>query len=163
MYAIIQNLSLKRLTDQEIVDYLHNENQIEIARSTVTNTRNRIERHAAKWYLDIKQSQHKYIAAYKQRIDSLLSYQRQLQDIITNTNKDVIKVRAITALHSIEMDIFNLWKQLPDLDLVDRVSKRVEQVEQSSKDQERDPPIFDIEDINGVEEIPDKDKGFWNN
>ena len=45
--AMIQNLSLQRLTDQEIVDYLHNEKQIEIARSTVTNTRNRVERRAA--------------------------------------------------------------------------------------------------------------------
>ena len=74
MSAIIQNLSLKGLTDQEIVEYLHNEKQIEIARSTVTNTRSRIEKQAAKWYLDLRQSESKYISAYKQRIDSLLSY-----------------------------------------------------------------------------------------
>jgi len=114
--AIIQNLSLKRLTDQEIAEYLHNEKQIEIARSTVTNTRNRVEKQAAKWYLDLKQSSDKFIAAYKQRIDSLFSYQKKLHEIIAATKKDEVKIRAISELHSIEMDIFGLWKQLPQLD-----------------------------------------------
>lgn len=115
--AIIQNLSLKRLTDQEIVDFLYNEKQIEIARSTVTNSRNRIERQAAKWYLELRGSTSKYIAAYKQRIDSLFSYQKKLHEIINSTNKDEVKIRAISELHSIEMDIFNLWKQLPNLNV----------------------------------------------
>jgi hypothetical protein len=158
--AIIQNLSLKRLTDQEIVEYLQNEKQIEIARSTVTNSRRRTERQATAWYVELKQLQHKYIGAYKNRIDSLLSYQRQLQDIITNTKKDEIKIRAISALHSIEMDIFNLWKQLPELDIVDNARKQVQQLEQQ---QQEDPPLCDIEDVNGVEEIPEEDKKLWHN
>jgi DNA-directed RNA polymerase specialized sigma54-like protein len=40
--AIIHNLSLQRLSDHEITDYLRNEKQIEIARSTVANTRSRV-------------------------------------------------------------------------------------------------------------------------
>jgi DNA-directed RNA polymerase specialized sigma54-like protein len=46
--ALIQGLSLQRLTDQEIVDYLRNEKGIEIARTTVNATKNRIERSAEK-------------------------------------------------------------------------------------------------------------------
>ncbi len=69
--GIIQNLSLKRLTDQEIVNYLH-EKQIEIARSTVTNTRISMEKQAEKWYIDLRNSAYRYLAQYKQRIDSLL-------------------------------------------------------------------------------------------
>ena len=52
--SIIHNLSLQRLTDQEIADYLHNEKGIEIARTTVNATRNRIERSAEKWYIDLR-------------------------------------------------------------------------------------------------------------
>jgi hypothetical protein len=118
--ALIQGLSLQRLTDQEIVDYLHNEKGIEIARTTVNATKNRIERSAEKWYIELRQSRYKYVATYKQRIDSLLSYQKKLHDIISNTEKDEVKIRAISELHSIEMDLFNLWKQLPDLDIVDQ-------------------------------------------
>lgn len=98
--SIIQNLSLKRLTDQEMVDYLHNEKQIDIARPTVTNTRNRIEKSAEKWYIELKQSRYKYIATYKERLDSLLSYQKKPHEIIYFTKKDEVKIREISELHS---------------------------------------------------------------
>ncbi len=119
--GIIQNLSLQRLTDQEIVDYLHNEKQIEIGRSTVAITRNQIEKQAEKWYIELRNSAYKYLAQYKQRIDSLLSYQKTLHEIISNTNKDEVKIRAISELHSIEMDILSLWKQLPASNIVNTV------------------------------------------
>lgn len=117
--AIIQNLSLQRLTDKEIVDYLHKEKHIDIARSTVTNIRNRIEKQAERWYLELRNSAYKYIAVYKERIDSLFRYQRILHDIIGSSKKPEVKIRAISELHSIEMSIFSLWKQLPNLDMVD--------------------------------------------
>jgi hypothetical protein len=114
---------LQRLTDKEIVDYLHNEKQITIGRSTVTRTRNETEKEAGKWYTELRKSIYKYLAAYKQRLDSLLSYQKKLHEIISNTKKEEVKIRAISELHSIEMDIYNLWKQLPNLDIVDPVTE----------------------------------------
>ena len=117
--AIIQNLSLQRFTDTEMVDYLSDKGII-LARTTVNGIKKQIEREAEKWYIELRQSRYKYIATYKQRIDSLLSYQKKLHDIISNTKKDEVKIRAISELHSIEMDLFNLWKQLPDLDIVDQ-------------------------------------------
>jgi len=50
--GMIHNLSLQRLTDQEIVDYLHNEKKIEIARSTATKIRNQVEQEAEDWYAE---------------------------------------------------------------------------------------------------------------
>jgi hypothetical protein len=120
--AVIQNLSLQRMTDQEIVDYLLNEKQIKIGRSTATITRNRVEKEAGKWYIELRKSAYKYLAAYKQRLDSLLSCQKKLHEIIYGTKKDEVKIRAISELHSIEMDIYNLWKQLPNLDIADLLS-----------------------------------------
>ena len=55
------------------------------------------------------------MAIYKERIDSLFSYQKKLHEIINDTNKPEVKLRAITELHSIEMSIFNLSKQLARL------------------------------------------------
>ena len=150
MIAIIQNLSLKRLTDQEIAEYLHNEKQIEIARSTVTNTRNRVEKQAAKWYLDLKQSSDKFIAAYKQRIDSLFSYQKKLHEIIAATKKDEVKIRAISELHSIEMDIFSLWKQLPQLETDNNNSNTT--VEQEGLEQQLEHPPLLVSGNMSVEE-----------
>ncbi len=111
--GIVHNLSLERLTDQEISDYLHNEKKIEIARSTITGIRNQIEKQAKKWYLELRQSSYKYIAVYKERLDSLLSYQKRLHEIISSTKKPEIQIRAIAELHSIEMSIFSLLNVIP--------------------------------------------------
>jgi hypothetical protein len=115
--GIVHNLSFQRLTDQEIVQWLHDEKQIDLDRSTISKMRNQVESKAEKWYIELKQSTYKFVAIYKERIDSLFSYQKKLHEIITDTNKPEVKLRAITELHSIEMSIFSLWKQLPDLQI----------------------------------------------
>jgi hypothetical protein len=134
--AIIQSLSLQRLTDQEITDYLHNEKRIDVARSTISGIRIRMEKQAARWYIELRQSTRKYIAAYKQRIDSLLSYQKKLHEIIGSSKKDEVKIRAISELHYIEMDIFNLWKQLPNLEITEQsVSQQPEEPEPEPREE----------------------------
>ena len=60
--GIVHNLSLSRWTDQEIVDYLHSEKKIDIARTTVNTIKNQIERKAEKWYIELRQSRFKYVA-----------------------------------------------------------------------------------------------------
>jgi IS30 family transposase len=67
----IHNLSLSRWTGQEIVDYLRDEKQLEIGRSTVNSIKNQIEKQAEKWYMELRESRYKYVASYKERIDSL--------------------------------------------------------------------------------------------
>jgi hypothetical protein len=117
--GIIHNLSFQRLTDQEIVQWLLDEKEIDIDRSTVSKMRNQVETKAEKWYIELKKSTYKFVAVYKERIDSLFSYQKKLHEIIDSTKKPEVQLRAISELHSIEMSIFTLWKQLPDLDIVD--------------------------------------------
>ncbi|HEY7108060.1 MAG TPA: hypothetical protein VH415_01390 [Nitrososphaeraceae archaeon] len=116
--TMIHNLSLQRLTDQEIVQWLHEEKQIEMARSTVTNIRNRIEKSAEKWYIQLKHSRYKYLATYKQRLDSLLSYQKKLHELLPVNNKNPeLVIRVISELHRIELSLHTLLKELPDLEL----------------------------------------------
>ena len=109
--AIVHQLSLQRLSDTEIVDFLA-EKKIILARTTVNQIKKGIERQAAKKHSKLKQSQNKYIANYKERLDSLLSYQKILHGIIATTKKDEIRIRAISELTTIEIHIFNLWKQI---------------------------------------------------
>jgi hypothetical protein len=81
------------------------------------------------------------VAIYKERIDSLFSYQKKLHEIINVTNKPEVQLRAISELHSIEMSIFSLWKQLPDLQIDDRIN---------STDQNRDEFEYDNVGRNGL-------------
>jgi hypothetical protein len=117
----IHNLSLSRWTDQEIVDYLRDEKKMEITRSTVNSIKNQIEKQAEKWYMELRESRYKYVASYKERIDSLFSYQKKLHEIVKDRSEAYpeIAIRAISELHRIEISVFNLFKQLPNLGLVE--------------------------------------------
>ena len=93
--------------------------------------KNQIEKEAEKWYIELKQSRYKFLAMYKERLDSLLSYQKTLNDIVTTTKKEENKIRAIAALQSIEADIFNIFKQLPEV--------RIEEIEKEEEPEEHHP------------------------
>jgi hypothetical protein len=121
--GIVHNFSLDKWTDQEIVNYLHSEKKIDLSRSAITKIRNQIEKQAEKWYMELRDSRYKYIAIYKERIDSLFSYQKKLNQIVDAYLRpgEIIYtdniIRAIAELHRIELSLFSLYKQLPNAGL----------------------------------------------
>jgi hypothetical protein len=115
--GIVHNYSLQRWTDQDIVNFLWEEKKIKIARSTVTTIKNQVEQEAENWYIALRESGSKYVAVYKERLDSLLSYQKKLHDIMAGSQTPEIGIRAIAELHRIEMSVFSLFKELPQFDI----------------------------------------------
>ena len=63
--GIVHNYSLQRWTDQDIVNYLHQEKKIKIARSTVTTIKNKVAEEAGNWYLELRQSSYKTMHSIK--------------------------------------------------------------------------------------------------
>lgn len=121
--GIVHNYSLQRWTDQDIVNYLWEDKQIRIGRSTVTRIKNQVEEQADNWYLELRDSRYKYLALYKERLDSLMSYQKKLNQIIDaylhpgDINYTDTIIRAIAELHRIEMSLHNLMKELPEFNI----------------------------------------------
>jgi hypothetical protein len=111
--SLVRNLSVQRLTDREIVRWLHDEKQIDLDRSTISKMRIQVEKEATKWYVGIRESGSKYVAIYKERLDSLLSYQKKLHEIINQVSSPEIVLRAISELHRIEMSLHTLFKEIP--------------------------------------------------
>lgn len=108
--GIIHNYSLQKWTAQEIVDYLHNEKQIDIARSTVSKIRNRIEQQAEKWYLELKQSRYLYLAHFKERIDTIYKVQNHLWKIANDKENSVSDRRgALAEIHHTEKTLSALY------------------------------------------------------
>jgi hypothetical protein len=147
--TIVHQLSLQRLSDTEIAEYLAKEKGIILARNTINGIKKQIERQAAKWYIELKESRYKYIANYKARLDSLLSYQKKLNQIIdfylqppTQLLYPDTIIKAVAELHRIEVSIFNIWKQLPELDIVDKVKQ---EEEEDGYENTQLPPINDKE------------------
>jgi hypothetical protein len=112
--GIIHNYSLQRWTDQDIVNFLWQEKKIRIGRSTITTIKNKAEKEAEKWYISLRGSSAKYIAIYKDRLDSLLSYQKKLHAICDKWDSSPeLVLRAISELHRIEISLHTLMKELP--------------------------------------------------
>jgi hypothetical protein len=99
------------------------EKNINISRSSVTIIKNNIGKDAEKWCIKLRDSRYKFIATYKERLDFLLSYQKKLNDILGSSKKEETKIKALTALQSIELDIFNIFKHLPEVRIEDNNAK----------------------------------------
>ena len=68
---------------------------------------------AGNWYLELRESGTKTIAFFKERLDSLLSYQKKLNEILTTCEAPEIRIRAIAELHRIEMSLHTIFQELP--------------------------------------------------
>jgi hypothetical protein len=130
--GIVHNYSLQRWTDQDIVDYLREEKKIDINRSTITKIRNQVEEQAENWYVELRDSRYKYIAFYKERLDSLMSYQKKLNLIVESYLRpgniiytDTI-IRAIAELHRIEISLHNLMKVLNSSPIEEHIEEEQE-------------------------------------
>lgn len=133
--GIVHNYSLQRWTDQDIVNYLRVEKKIKIGRSTVTKIKNQVIEEAGNWYIDLKESGTKYVAVYKERLDSLLSYQKKLHEIMAGSESPEIRIRAIAELHRIEMSIFSLFKELPQFEINNNIRPTKQEEEQEPNKQ----------------------------
>ena len=79
----------------------------------MTKIKNSVVEEAEKWYIELRDSGAKYIAVYKERLDSLLSYQKKLHELCESESSPELVLRAISELHKIEMSLHTLMKELP--------------------------------------------------
>jgi hypothetical protein len=108
--GIVHNLSLQKLTDQEIVNYLWEEKKIDIARSTVNAIKNQVEKQAENWYMELKQSRYLYLAHFKERIDTLYTVEKHLWEIVNNPNENTVDRRgALAEIHKTEITLCSLY------------------------------------------------------
>ena len=101
--GLVRKLSFQRLTDRAIVQWLHAEKEIDLNMSTISKMRVQVEKEATKWYVRIRESDSKYVAIYKERLDSLQSYQKKLHEIINQVSSHEIVLRQISELHRTEV------------------------------------------------------------
>jgi hypothetical protein len=116
LQGIVHGLTLDRFSDSEIVQYLKDQHNISIERSTVYKIRKRIEKEGKTWYEQLRESDYKYIYTYKERIDSLNRYQRKLNEIMNKEEcSDLLKIQAIKELHKIEITLARLYGNLSNV------------------------------------------------
>ena len=116
--VIIAKLSFERFTEREMVKELaERDPPIILSKTGVHDIKASVERKAEKWYIQLRDSRHKYLATYKDSIDSLYRYQKMLHQLY-NDKKYKDKIGIIRELHHIELSIKNIYKEVPDIGIV---------------------------------------------
>jgi hypothetical protein len=108
--GVIGKLAIEKLNDREIQQWLYNEKQIDIDRTTVNKIRLQIQRNASKWYNELRASKFLYIAHFKERIDTVYKVQKNLWDIVNNPQEQTSERRgALTEIHHTEKTLSALY------------------------------------------------------
>lgn len=134
---IVAHLTFERYSEREIVQELSKRDPpINLSKSAVHDIRVALEKQAEKWYTDLRDSKYRYLATYKDRIDSLFKYQRMIHDAIKN--KEMDKLNAIKELHNLELSIKDIYKEIPEIGISEGqsdVSSTTNQEEQIPEEQ----------------------------
>ena len=74
---IVANLTIKRLSDAEIIEEVRRQTNQTLTRQTLYNIRQRIKRESFEWYQQLRQGNYEYIHEFKERINEIRDLQRQ--------------------------------------------------------------------------------------
>jgi len=143
LQGIVHGLTLDRFSDSEIVEYLKDQHNISIEKSTISKIRKRIEKDGKKWYAQLRQTDYKYIYTYKERIDSLNRYQHKLNEIINKEKtSDLLKIKAIAELHKIEITLAKLYGNLSSIFSSTSNNNDVSILNSSPMEESEQPTVF---------------------
>lgn len=73
---IVANLTIKRISDNEIIKEVFNQTNKTISRSGLYNVRQQIKRDSYKWYQTLRQGEYEYIHEFKERINEIMWLQK---------------------------------------------------------------------------------------
>ena len=108
---IIATLSLKRISDDQIIEFILGKTNKTIGRMTLYNIRQEIKRDSFEWYNHMRQDQYAYIHEYKQRINEITDLQEMHHDIVMrNRNKPSYSTNKFGGIASIKHNTFKLHR-----------------------------------------------------
>lgn len=116
---VVLNARIMRLTTEETAKYLA-EKGLPSSMRTVYRYHGRIKKDADAWIKNLAASrQNDYIATYKERIDELEKYQRELWNIYYDKNsRQHVKVESIKALIDCSQRIMEIYDRLPTMSMI---------------------------------------------
>jgi hypothetical protein len=112
--SIVANLTIKRISDNEIFKEVFNQTNKTISRSGLYNVRQQIKRDSYKWYQTLRQGEYEYIHEFKERINEIMWLQKKHNEIIKNNpNKPEIQQTSLAELHKLNITLSNYFDVAP--------------------------------------------------
>ena len=114
--CIVANLSIKRISDAEIIVEVKKHTGKEITRQTLYNVRQRIKKDSYQWYQKLREGQYEYIHEFKERINEIIWLQQKHHEIIEkNSNNPQIQQASLAELHKLNLTLSNYFDVAPDI------------------------------------------------
>lgn len=114
--SIVATLSLKRIPDEDIIQFVLNQTGKSITRMTIYNIRQEIKRESYEWYNTLRGNQYAYIHEFKERISEILSLQKKHHEIIEkNEHNPSIQQVSLAELQRLSITLSNLYDVAPTI------------------------------------------------
>jgi hypothetical protein len=114
--CIVANLSMKRISDAEIIVEVKKHTGKEITRQTLYNVRQRIKNDSYQWYQKLREGQYEYIHEFKERINEIIWLQQKHHEIIEkNSNNSQIQQTSLAELHRLNITLSNYFDVAPTI------------------------------------------------
>ncbi len=114
--SLVATLSLKRISDKEIIEIIFHQTNKMITRKALYVLRQSIKKDSYEWYNKLRQDQYAYIHEYKERIDELLSLQKKHHEIIKNNEHNPqVQQTSLAELHKLSITLSNFYDVASDI------------------------------------------------
>ena len=114
--SIVGTLSIKRISDLEIVNEVFNQTNKTLSKSGLHNVRQSIKRESYKWYKTMREGEYEYIHEFKERINEILFLQKKHHEIVENNSTNPqIQQTSLAELHRLSITLSNLFDVAPTI------------------------------------------------
>jgi hypothetical protein len=114
--SLIATLTIKRMSDKEIIESIFNQTNKTITRKALYELRQSIKKDSYDWYNTLRQDQYAYIHEYKERIDEILSLQKKHHELIkSNEHNPQVQQTSLAELHRLSITLSNFYDVASDL------------------------------------------------
>jgi hypothetical protein len=135
--SIVANLTIKRISDNEIIKEFFNQTNKTISRSGLYNVRQQIKRDSYKWYQTLRQGEYEYIHEFKERINEIMWLQKKHNEIIKNNpNKPEIQQTSLAELHKLNITLSNYFDVAPRILNIGTIEKNDNTISNPQQDKE---------------------------
>jgi len=115
---IVAELTIKRLPDSLITQYIFNKTGKTISTRSLRNIRQRIKRDSYKWYKALREGEYEYLHEFKERINEIVDLQKQHNEIIIKyKDNPTIVQTSLAELHKLSITLSNLYDVAPTINI----------------------------------------------
>ena len=140
---IVATLSLKRLSDKEIIKEIELLTGNQVSREYIYKVRQLIKKESFKWYTTLRNSHYEYLHEFKERINEIYWLQQKHHEIInSNKNNPSIQQASLNELHKLNITLANYFDVLPDIINGSSISTKTSEVKEESTESKQQQIIL---------------------